>query len=90
MKAALYSNYFNVLTLCFLDSFWLYNIFPLVQVLNAIPFIAEFSLSCSNKETPLLYAEVEGNLIPVTQSTDGSKDQVGFFLRNYSILKDGL
>jgi hypothetical protein len=46
------------------------------QVLASIPFIAEFSLECSNGEKPALYADVEGTLIPVTQTLDGSKYQV--------------
>ncbi len=52
------------------------------QVLASIPFIAEFSLECSNGEKPALYADVEGTLIPVTQTLDGSKYQViGVFVR---------
>ena len=47
------------------------------QVLASIPYIAEFSLECSNGEAPALYADVEGVLLPVTQSLDGSKYQVG-------------
>jgi hypothetical protein len=46
------------------------------QVLASIPFIAEFTLECSNGEAPALYADVEGALIPVTQSLDGKKYQV--------------
>jgi len=48
------------------------------QVLASIPFIAEFSLECSNGEKPALYADVEGTLIPVTQTLDGSKYQVSW------------
>ena len=47
------------------------------QVLASIPFITEFTLECSNGEAPALYADVEGALIPVTQTLDGSKYQVG-------------
>jgi len=48
------------------------------QVLNAIPFIAEFSLTCSNGEKPVLYADIEGSLVPVVQSADGAKYQVSW------------
>jgi len=43
------------------------------QVLNAIPYIAEFSLSCGNGEAPALFALLDGALYPVTQSADGAK-----------------
>ena len=46
------------------------------QVLTAIPFIAEFSLSCSNGEKPALYADIDGALVPVSQSIEGDKYQV--------------
>ena len=46
------------------------------QVLTAIPFIAEFSLACSNGEKPSLYADIDGTLVPVTQSIEGDKYQV--------------
>jgi hypothetical protein len=46
------------------------------QVLAHIPYIAEFTLECSNGEVPALYADVEGTLVPVTQALDGSKYQV--------------
>jgi len=48
------------------------------QVLSAIPFIAEFSLSCSNDEKPVLYADIEGTFQPVVTSVDGSKYQVSW------------
>ena len=50
------------------------------QVLTAIPFIAEFSLACSNGEKPSLYADIDGALVPVTQSIDGEKYQVWKFI----------
>ena len=46
------------------------------QVLTAIPFIAEFSLVCGNGEKPALYADIDGVLVPVTQSIEGDKYQV--------------
>ena len=46
------------------------------QVLNAIPFITEFTLACGNGEKPVLYADIEGELVPVVQSADGAKYQV--------------
>ena len=46
------------------------------QVLTAIPFIAEFSLICGNGEKPALYADIDGILVPVTQSIEGDKYQV--------------
>lgn len=47
------------------------------QVLTAIPFIAEFSLACTNGEKPsALYADIDGVLVPVTQSLEGDKYQV--------------
>jgi len=48
------------------------------QVLNAIPYIAEFTLSCSNGEKPALYADIDGGLYPVSQSLDGAKYQVSW------------
>ncbi|XP_023331356.1 translocon-associated protein subunit delta [Eurytemora carolleeae] len=48
------------------------------QVLAAIPYIAEFSLTCGNGETPSLYADIDGALVPVAQSLDGSKYQVSW------------
>ena len=46
------------------------------QVLTAIPFIAEFSLACSNGEKPGLWADIDGALVPVAQSIEGDKYQV--------------
>jgi translocon-associated protein subunit delta len=47
------------------------------QVLTHIPFIAEFSLACSNGATDvLLYANINGALLPVVRSQDGTKYQV--------------
>ena len=47
------------------------------QVLTHIPFIAEFSLACSNGATEVsLYANINGALVPVIRSQDGSKYQV--------------
>ena len=46
------------------------------QVLTAIPFIAEFSLICSNGDQPSLYADIEGSLVPVTKAIEGNKYQV--------------
>eukprot|EP00092_Neocalanus_flemingeri_P001575 GFUD01001680.1.p1 GENE.GFUD01001680.1~~GFUD01001680.1.p1 ORF type:complete len:164 (+),score=37.58 GFUD01001680.1:205-696(+) len=48
------------------------------QVLSVIPFIAEFSLACANGETPTLYADIEGHLVPVIQSLEGDKYQVSW------------
>jgi len=48
------------------------------QVLAAIPYIAEFTLTCSNGETPSLYADVDGALTPVTTTLDGTKYQVSW------------
>jgi translocon-associated protein subunit delta len=48
------------------------------QVLSAIPFIAEFSLACDGGETPALYADIEGMLMPVTKSVEGDKYQVSW------------
>ena len=49
----------------------------ILQVLTAIPFIAEFSLACTNGEKPsALYADIDGVLVPVTQSLEGDKYQV--------------
>ena len=45
-------------------------------MLNAIPFITEFTLACGNGEKPVLYADIEGELVPVVQSADGAKYQV--------------
>jgi hypothetical protein len=46
------------------------------QVLSAIPFITEFSLACDNGEAPALFADLEGILVPVVKTMDGSKYQV--------------
>ena len=46
------------------------------QVLTAIPFIAEFSLTCANGDQPSLYADIDGNLVPVTKAIEGDKYQV--------------
>jgi len=48
------------------------------QVLSAIPFIAEFTLTCANGEQPALYADIEGQLVPVVQSLEGDKLQVSW------------
>jgi translocon-associated protein subunit delta len=48
------------------------------QVLAAIPYIAEFTLACGNGEKPSLYADIDGALVPVSQSLDGSKYQVSW------------
>jgi translocon-associated protein subunit delta len=48
------------------------------QVLTAIPFIAEFSLVCGNGEKHALYANIDGILVPVTQSIEGDKYQVSW------------
>jgi len=48
------------------------------QVLAAIPFIAEFTLACGNGEKPALFADIDGSLVPVTQSVDGAKYQVSW------------
>merc|ERR1719342_1427969 len=48
------------------------------QVLSAIPFIAEFSLACANGETPTLFADINGALVPVIQSLEGDKYQVSW------------
>ena len=50
------------------------------QVLTAIPFIAEFSLACSNGEKPGLWADIDGALVPVAQSIEGDKYQVNIIL----------
>ena len=46
------------------------------QVLTAIPFIAEFTLACANGDQPSLYADIDGNLVPVTKAIEGEKYQV--------------
>ena len=44
------------------------------QVLSHIAFLTEFSLTCSNGVSAMnLYADVDGNLLPVMKSADGSK-----------------
>jgi len=48
------------------------------SVLAAIPFIAEFTLECGNGEKPALYAQIDGGLVPVSTSIDGSKHQVSW------------
>merc|ERR1711972_1317683 len=48
------------------------------QVLAAIPFIAEFKLACDGGETPALYADIDGVLMPVTKSSEGEKYQVSW------------
>ena len=48
------------------------------QVLSSIPFIAEFSLTCANGETPALFADIDGTLVPVIQSLEGNKYQVSW------------
>jgi len=51
------------------------------QALTHIPFIAEFSLTCKGVaptgDVPI-YANVEGSMIQVARSKDGSKYQVGW------------
>ena len=51
------------------------------QALTHIPFIAEFSLTCKGVaptgDVPI-YANVEGAMIQVAKSKDGSKYQVGW------------
>ena len=47
-------------------------------MLNAIPFITEFTLACGNGEKPVLFADIEGELVPVVQSADGAKYQVSW------------
>ena len=47
------------------------------QVLTAIPFIAEFSVQCGSGDKPSqLWADIDGALVPVTQSLEGDKYQV--------------
>jgi len=58
------------------------------QVLNAIPFITEFTLACGNGEKPVLYADIEGELVPVVQSADGAKYQVSW-IRDIKVAKTG-
>merc|ERR1712223_828054 len=49
------------------------------QVLTHIPFITEFTLSCSNGASNIpLYASVKGALVPVQQTSDGKKYQVAW------------
>merc|ERR1712130_969892 len=48
------------------------------QVLAAIPFIAEFKLACDGGETPALYADIDGILMPATKSAEGDKYQVSW------------
>jgi len=48
------------------------------QVLSAIPFIAEFSLACDGGETPALYADIDGVLMPVMKNLEGDKYQVSW------------
>merc|ERR1712242_27310 len=51
------------------------------QALTHIPFIAEFSLTCKGVvptgDVPI-YANVDGNIVQVARSKDGSKYQVGW------------
>ena len=51
------------------------------QALTHIPFIAEFSLTCKGVaptgDVPI-YANVNGNIVQVARSKDGSKYQVGW------------
>jgi translocon-associated protein subunit delta len=51
------------------------------QALTHIPFIAEFSLTCKGVvptgDVPI-YANVEGHMVQVARSKDGSKYQVGW------------
>ena len=69
-----YSIFYFSFCILFLICFFLITV--LLKVLTAIPFIAEFSLTCSNGETPALYADIDGVLVPVTQSLEGDKYQV--------------
>jgi len=48
------------------------------QVLAAIPYIAEFTLTCGNGDAPALYADIEGSLVPVPTTVDGAKYQVSW------------
>merc|ERR1712018_34357 len=50
------------------------------QVLTHIPFITEFTLSCSNgaDSSIPLYASINGALVPVQQTPDGKKYQIGW------------
>merc|ERR1739844_37897 len=49
------------------------------QVLTHIPFITEFTLSCSNGASNIpLYASVKGALSPVQQTPDGKKYQIAW------------
>ena len=58
------------------------------QVLTHIPFVAEFSLACSNGATDIgLYANINGALLPVVRSQDGTKYLVsGFELLDFCFL----
>ena len=51
------------------------------QALTHIPFIAEFTLTCKGVaptgDVPI-YANVNGNIVQVARSKDGSKYQVGW------------
>lgn len=49
------------------------------QILTHVPFIAEFTLACSNGAANVpLYAYVDGAIAPVVKSKDGSKYQVSW------------
>merc|ERR1712130_521863 len=40
--------------------------------------IAEFKLACDGGETPALYADIDGILMPATKSAEGDKYQVSW------------
>ena len=51
------------------------------QALTHIPFIAEFSLTCKGvvpTADVTIYANIDGNIVQVARSKDGSKYQVGW------------
>merc|ERR1711963_507616 len=51
------------------------------QALTHIPFIAEFSLTCKGvvpTADVAIYANIDGNIVQVARSKDGSKYQVGW------------
>ena len=53
--------------------------FPQISNLNSTTAFSILNLNCDvcrNGETPSLYADIDGALVPVAQSLDGSKYQV--------------
>jgi len=58
------------------------------QVLTAIPFIAEFSLTCANGDQPILYADIDGSLVPVTKAIEGDRYQVSW-TKDVKVAKTG-